>query len=109
MLYKLREQDEQSAVDKIIVIARDEHILAPARLDSPMNVPFRPDVLLIAMIAQILIYPLPLLDELPRVVRRSVVRDEHFHQGIIANLMECFRKRLAKARTAVAREEANRQ
>ena len=63
----------EGAVEKIIVIARDEHILAPARLDSPMNVPFRPDVLLIAMIAQILVRLLHLLDERSRIIRRGIV------------------------------------
>ena len=57
----------ERAVDKAIVIARDEDIFAAARLDGSMDVSFRADVLLVAVTAQIpvrLLQPLSSVDAL---------------------------------------------
>ena len=55
----------KSAVNKVIIITRNEHILEFARFDSSMDVSFRADVLLVAMVAQIPIFFLHFFNKYP--------------------------------------------
>ena len=76
------------AVDKIVIIARDEHILALARLDGSMNVSLRTNVPIIAMIAQIPVRLLQSLNKSSRIIRRGVIRYDNFRQLVVADLSQ---------------------
>ena len=92
ILFDRIKQDMQRAVTEIIVIARDENIFAAARLHGSMDVPFRTDILLVAVIAKLLVHLLHLLNECSCVIGRSVVRDENFDLRKIPDLSQYTRQ-----------------
>ena len=82
------EQEKQCAIGKVIIIARNEYIFPLAFLNRPMDVPFRTDILLVAVVAQIPVRFLHLLDKRLCVIRRDIIRNEDFRQLVVAKLLQ---------------------
>ena len=72
-----------------------------------MDVPLRTDILLVAVVAQIPVRFLHLLDKRLCVIRRDIVRNEDFRQLVVANLLQNTSQGLLQIFTAVIGNEGN--